>query len=576
MRRTTMHLLPAHSAHGYAAQPAGIRHVAQSSDSRGGEVIDAKSPRGQGVLDLIHESLLLLDLDGRITDINRASETLYGWTCAQAVGHLAGELLQSGAAQTDGDPAERLQRTGSWEGELHRRTANGDELIIDVRWTLERDVTGQAVGIVETGRDITARRRAEQALGESELRYQNLFHAMAASFWELDFSAVGPMLKALRASGPIDLRRYFCEHPEFVREMMRVTRVSRVNEQTIALFGAGDPAALAGSVEPFWPVESSQVFADSVIAAVTQAPSHFAETRLQTIDGRPLDVLFTACFTAEAVRKGLLLVGILDISERVAARAAMERMQADLAHASRVSMLGELTASIAHEINQPLAAIATNAEAGLRWLRRAEPDIEEVNALTSCIVADARRAADIIDRIRSMAVRGSPQRVPLQINDVIDEALRLLRHEFTAQGIQLRVDAAADLPPIHADRVQLQQVLVNLCVNALQAMTKADTPQRALRLRSCRSEAHDGIQIQVEDSGPGVPSERRQQVFDPLFTTRPGGMGMGLRICRSIIEAHGGTIHVSACSEGQGAVFCFDLPMGVATHTMGVATHISA
>lgn len=565
MRCTTMLRLPA-PARG-DTQPSQLASAirAQTSYRRGGEVIDPKSPKGQGVLDLIHESLLLLDLDGRITDLNRASEALYGWTSAQAIGQLASELLQSRTAQGDDAPAGRLQRTGSWEGELIRRTANGDELVIDVRWTLQRDASGQAVGIIETGRDITARLRAEQALGESELRYQNLFHAMAASFWELDFSAVGPMLRALRATGPIDLRRYFSEHPQFVREMMRVTRVSRVNEQTIALFGAGDPAALKGSVEPFWPMESSQVFADSVIAAVTQAPSHFAETRLQAIDGRPLDVLFTACFTAEAVRKGLLLVGILDISERVAARAAMERMQADLAHASRVSILGELTASIAHEINQPLAAISTNAEAGLRWLGRAEPDIEEVNALTARIVADARRAADIIDRIRRIAMRGSPQRVPLQVNDVIDEALRLLRHEFTAQGIQLHVDAAADLPPVHADRVQLQQVLVNLCVNALQAMTKADLPQRTLRLRSRCSETHDGIQIEVEDSGPGVPAEQRQQVFDPLFTTRPGGMGMGLRICRSIIEAHGGTIHVRACSEGQGAAFCFHLPIGEAT-----------
>lgn len=400
----------------------------------------------------------------------------------------------------------------------------------------------------------------EQALHDTELRYQNLFHAMAASFWELDFSAVGPLLSALRAAGIRDLRQHFDAHPEFVRQMMRVTRINRVNEQTIKLFGGGDPRALQGSVEPFWPLESSHVFAASVIAAVSHAPSHFAETRLQAINGRMLDVLFTACFTEEAVRKGLLLVGIIDISERLAARAAVERMQSELAHASRVSMLGEFTASIAHEINQPLAAITTNAEAGLRWLRRAQPDIEELNALTARIVADARRAADIIDRIRCMAVRGEAQRLPLQINEVIDDALRLLRHEFDAQGVSVRIDLAPGLPPVLADRVQLQQVLVNLCINAVQAMAHAHTRQRVLRLRSRSNAAADGIEVQVEDSGPGIAAEQCEQVFDSLYTTKPGGMGMGLRICRSIIEAHGGEISVGSCSDGQGAAFRFALP----------------
>lgn len=519
---------------------------------------------GLDLLDLIHESLLLLDPEGRIRALNRAAQTLYGWTTVEAVGQSARLLLHSQAPNGADHlhPESELARLGSWEGELHRRTATGTALIVDVRWRLQRDPAGAVIGIIETGRDMSARRQAEQALRESELRYQNLFHAMAASFWELDFSAVGPRLHTLRAQGVRDLRQYFHAHPDQVRALMRLTRINRVNEQTIRLFGGGDAQALCGSVEPYWPEASTAVFADSVIAAVSHAPSHSAETRLRTRDGRLLDVLFTACFTEEAVRQGLLLVGIIDLSEQVAARLAVERMQAELAHASRVSILGELTASIAHEVNQPLAAITTQAEAGLRWLRRHPPDLDEVRTLTAQIVADARRAADIIDRVRSMAVRGEPQRQPLQLAEVIADTLSLLRHEFSARGIQVQVHAAGGLPPVQADRVQVQQVLVNLCLNAVQAMAHPDHEQgpRQLRLQASPEPATAGVAVQVVDTGPGIPATHRDQVFEPLYTTKPGGMGMGLRICRSIIEAHGGQITVAAGPQAQGAAFRFVLP----------------
>jgi len=280
---------------------------------------------------------------------------------------------------------------------------------------------------------------------------------------------------------------------------------------------------------------------------------------IRRMDGSEFEGLFTACFPPDTMNKGTLLIGVVDISERVRSQAMLQRVQADFAHAARVSMLGELTASIAHEVNQPLAAIATNAAAGLRWLSRPEPDVDEVRALTHRITDDARRAADIIARIRAMATRTAPEQTALSINSVIEEAAIFLRHEIQAQGTELILDLAPDLPKVIADRTQMQQVVANLAVNALQAMNHQTTPRR-LTIRSALSEP-GVVQVAVEDSGPGVPAENLARLFDSFFTTKDAGMGMGLPICRSILEAHGGDIRAENTPDGARLSFALPAPL---------------
>ncbi len=202
-------------------------------------------------------------------------------------------------------------------------------------------------------------------------------------------------------------------------------------------------------------------------------------------------------------------------------------------------MLGELTASIAHEVNQPLAAIAANGEAGLRWLSRPEPDVVEVRELTKRIVADARRAADVISRIRGMAVRRAPEHASLAIDEVIREVLLFLRHEVQSRGVTITYHPARSVPPVRADRTQLQQVIVNLAVNAMQAMANASDGSRNIIIRTATPD--DATMVcSIEDNGPGIDAVGLARLFDSFFTTKEGGMGMGLPICRSIIEAHGG------------------------------------
>jgi signal transduction histidine kinase len=397
---------------------------------------------------------------------------------------------------------------------------------------------------------------AEDALRESEYRYRNLFQAMAAAFWELDFSGVGAMLRQARADGVSDFSAHFAARPDFVRAMMRATKVLDVNAQSVALFGNGDRDGLLTDLEPFWPGASNHVFAASVVAAVSGRPSYAAECKLRTLNGREFEALFTACFPPESVAEGKLLVGVIDISERVRAQEMFRQLQAEYAHAARVSVLGELSASIAHEVNQPLAAIATNASAGLRWLDRAEPDVAEVRALTQRIIADAERAAGIIARVRVMAGHRTPERAVLAINGVIEEALAFLRHDMQGHGVETVLELAPGLPMVLADRVQIQQVVVNLALNGAQAMGAVSA-----RRLTVRSAAEDGfVAISVEDSGPGIDAAHLIQLFDSFFTTKSDGMGMGLPICRSIMEAHGGTIEARNLRQG-GAAFRVTLPV---------------
>ncbi|MBA3939989.1 MAG: PAS domain-containing sensor histidine kinase [Sphingopyxis sp.] len=510
------------------------------------------------ILDLIHESVVMCDMDGRVIFWNEAAGALYGWPPAEALGRNFRELVCIDEAETTSAAKAALLATGRWEGELRRRNAAGEALVIDVRWALSRDGRGTPVATVETGRDVTARKADEERLRYSEHRYRNLFQAMAASFWEIDFSGVDDVLRRIYRSGVSDFAAYFAANPDAVREMMRAARVVDVNDETVALFGNGDKQALIRDLEPFWAKGSEHVFTDGILAGMAGKANYATETRLRAIDGREFDALFTASFPPDTMGKGSLVIGVIDISERKRAERELRQVQADFAHASRVSMLGELTASIAHEINQPLAAIATNGEAGLRWLDRATPDVGEVQSLTSRIVADARRAADIIARIRTMAANHAPEQAIVALNPLVADAAALLRHEIDAYQVELLLDLAPDLPPVVADCVQLQQVIVNLAINAVHAMTAQDGPRR-LVLATWVDDA-GMLAVRVDDSGPGIAPDDLPRIFDSFFSTKSGGMGIGLAMCRSIVEAHGGQIEARN-RVGGGARFAFTLPV---------------
>jgi PAS domain S-box-containing protein len=248
----------------------------------------------------------------------------------------------------------------------------------------------------------------------------------------------------------------------------------------------------------------------------------------------------------------------IDITERKWAEEALRNSQAELARVARLTTMGELAASIAHEINQPLSAIVTNANAGLRWLNRGEPDLDEARGAISRIASDGVRAGGVIRGLRALATKTEPDLASFDINDAMQEVLALTRSERQQHGVELRTDLFTGDRLVFGDRVQLQQVMLNLIMNGIEAMSAVTDRPRVLAISSERVEA-GGVVVAVEDTGTGLDPTSADRIFDPFFTTKPNGMGMGLSICRSIIEAHGGRFW-AAPRAPHGAAFRFTVP----------------
>ena len=251
---------------------------------------------------------------------------------------------------------------------------------------------------------------------------------------------------------------------------------------------------------------------------------------------------------------------VMDVTAARRAEEAVQAAQAELAHVARMTTLGELTAWIAHEVNQPLAGIVTNGTACLQWLGQKNPALDEARSSVEDMISDAQRAGDVILEIRALSRKTAPKRAPLDINELIQGVVRLVTREAQAHGASVRLDLAPALPAVVGDRVQLQQVVINLVINAIQAMASVTARPRELSIRSRQNEAGH-VLIEVADSGHGIGSTKADQLFKAFFTTKPAGMGMGLSICRSIIEAHGGTVWATD-NTPSGAVFHFTLPAG--------------
>jgi two-component system, LuxR family, sensor kinase FixL len=260
----------------------------------------------------------------------------------------------------------------------------------------------------------------------------------------------------------------------------------------------------------------------------------------------------------EQERPAAILETNNDITERKRAEEALSKAQTELAHITRVMTMGELAASIAHEINQPLAAVVTNGSACIRWLTRSQPDLEEARDAVQRIIRDGKRASEIIARIRALLKRTATNRVPLDINEVIQETLALAENEARRHRVSLRTDFAANLPWVLGDRVQLQQVILNLMMNGIEAMSSVSDGSRQLLIKTQGDESRQ-VLISVTDSGIGLDPKQAERLFEAFFTTKTEGMGMGLSISRSIIEGHGGRLWATA-NAGSGATFQFTVP----------------
>ncbi len=664
------------------------------------------------LLDLSSESMISIGADGVVTSWNLASTTLYGWQPHEAVGRSLAELV----GRYPEVALKAVAATGLWEGRIERRRRDGSNCAVRLRAARSADADGAEC--LEVSSLLEVEHPAERALAASQYRYRNLFGAVAASFWELDFVEVGHMIQRLAKRGITDIPSYLRKNPDTSREMMRATRIIDTNDRSIEMFGPSTKRELlATPLDFYWPEESTADFTESVISAITNKPRHVAETRMRALDGRIFDALFTVSFLPGAVGGGTLLVGFTDISDRVQAarqlgelsarrqmlldvptialselsapavadtfrqlrsegvtdmhgyidshpefvdfvisnlrlvsvndaavrlfgapssneligrsmtgiirpgcevlrrsiegsfvrepvfqsemrmlrldgspvdtlfcrvsnpdptssevlvaqiditdqvraRDEIDRMRQQVAHASRISLLGQLTASIVHEVSQPVTAIANHAAAAERLARRPDPPTGKLGSVLTLIGQHAVRVGEIIQRLRAVAANREVPLVRLSLEDIVAETRLLLRQELDANGIRLTLERGKVTAQVLGDRIQLQQVLANLMMNAIQSL--ADVPQRTRTIDLRIGSDERSVQVAVIDNGPGLSREFLAAPYQTFRTSKADGIGMGLAICRSIAEAHGGSIAVEDREDRRGVVSMLVLPV---------------
>jgi PAS domain S-box-containing protein len=458
--------------------------------------------------------------DRRIETVNPEFERAMGWTLKE----IRGQNLDIYALFFP-DPDSRqmaldlmAESTGEWND---LKVSVKDGRVIDVATTFLRLSDGSTLGI---GQDITERKRAEAELRESEARFRLVADSAPVLIW---------------MSGTDKLCTYF--------NKPWLDFTGRSLEQEL---GNG----WAEGVDP----EDLQRCLDTYIQSFDRREAFRMEYRLRRHDGEFRWVLDIGAprFNPDGSFAGYI-GSCIDVTEKRRAEEQLRQAQENLARVSRVIAMGELAAAIAHEVNQPLGAVVTNASASLRWLAGQPPNLGEAREAIDRTVRDANRASEVIVKIRALLQKVPPQMEQLDVNVVIREVLTLADNELLRSGIAVQTDLAPDVPKVFGDRVQLQQVLLNLILNGIDAMRTITHRPRELRIKSATHP--DGVLIQVHDSGDGVNPEQANHIFDPFFTTKPQGIGIGLSVGRSIVEAHGGRLWFTP-GASHGVVFQFTVP----------------
>ncbi len=394
-------------------------------------------------------------------------------------------------------------------------------------------------------------------LSREKHRFHSIFDGTAVGFWEIDLTDMRSMLTEL-SSEPSEIARRVATDASLVRRCLDATPVLDLNAKAAGMFKLQRSMAIGRPLGQWVPDVGLSAWTGNLIAYLTGEDAFEAETVMQREDGSPIDVLLSCAFPKQRDEQVIVIVGIVDISARISKERELARVQAHLAHAARVATLGELMASIAHEVNQPLAAILANGNAAVRWLRRAEPDIEEAQAALARMISEGARASEVIARTRRMAIKGEETRASLSAPEMIRDAVEITQRQVASLGASISATFEPELPEIVGDRIQLQQVVINLIVNAAQAMNAHVGSANSIALRTHRSD--DDLVIDVVDTGPGLSREACERVFDAFYSTKADGMGMGLSIARSIIRAHGGTI-VASSTNDRGTCFRITLPI---------------
>jgi PAS domain S-box-containing protein len=498
--------------------------------ARGETSLKRSEVRKAAMLDAALDCVVTIDHEGRITEFNPAAERIFGYRRNQVAGkNLADVMIPRSLREKHRRGLALYLATGESRVlgrrvEMTAARADGSEFPVEL--TITRIPLEGPPSFTGYLRDISERKQAEENLRRSKA-----------------FLAEGQHLSRVGSFS----WRVATDEITWSEQLYRIFELDQGTPVTLELIGS--------RVHP----DDIPLLNDMIEQARGAGGNFEYEHRLLLPDQSVKYLHLIAHGSRDRDGRLEYIGAVQDVTQRRLSEEALGKARSELAHVARVTSLGVLTASIAHEVNQPLAAIITNAESGLRWLDRAPPDVAKVRELTRRVVADARRASEIIDRIRTMATRRVPEPALLSLSDIIAETIVFLRHELQSKSVSVSLDLAPALPQVVGDRTQLQQVVVNLAINAVQAMAQSGAARRSLFVRTMLSDP-ETVCCSIEDSGPGIDPRHLSRLFDSFFTTKDTGMGMGLPICRSIIEAHDGTIRADNDSALGGARFSFALP----------------
>jgi PAS domain S-box-containing protein len=469
------------------------------------------------LLDLTHDTIFVRGMDDVITYWNRGAVELYGWPAEEALGKVSHQLMQTIFPAPLEEINAELLRAGRWDGELVHTRRDATRVTVASRWSLQRDQQGRPAMILETNNDITERKQAEYLTGQ-----------------------------------------VFESSPDGMSVVGRDYRLQRVNPVLARIWGMPAERLIGKHVGDLPGTEFEQTAKPNLDRCFAGEDVKFSRWVLSPRGRRFYVVVSYSPLRPDSERVEAALVINRDLTDLMVASEGLRTAQADLAHVNRVATMGQLTASIAHEVNQPIAAAVINAHTALRWLASEPPDLEEARKALGRVVDNGGRASDVIGRIRAVVAKAPPRRSRFDLNEAVSDVMALTRNEALKHGVSVQTRLATDLPPVEGDRVRLQQVILNLIMNGIEAMSDAADGPRELRL-STETHAAGGVLVAVRDSGPGLDPTSMARVFDAFYTTKPEGMGMGLAICRSIVEEHGGRLWASA-NEPRGAVFQLTLP----------------
>jgi PAS domain S-box-containing protein len=504
-----------------------------SEQKRAEEAFRRVEQQARSIVDSALDAVVAMDADGKITGWNKHAEVIFGWSRSEALGQrMVDTIIPVQYRLSHERGLEHFFKTG--EGPVLNRRIEITGLSRDgAEFPIELSITPLKSGGTWTFssfiRDISERRRAEEKLRESELNLRQMTETIPEMLWSAS------------PDGAIDyLNARVLDYTGFSAEELMGNGWQK--------FIHPDDAV---RVYPVW------------MSCITSGSPYRVEVR--TVHAA--DRTYRWCVTSALPlldQQGRILKWhgtIVDMHDWKQAQEELRNAQAELAHVNRVMTMGELAASIAHEVNQPLAAIVASGDSCTAWLASEPPNLEKARAAADRIVQAATQASDIVRRIRALFKKTTPVTTSLEINEVIAETISLVGNEMGRKGVSLNTELAASLPAVLGDRIQLQQVILNLVLNATEAMAGVESEPRRLLIQSALTEPRE-ILVSVADSGPGIDPEQTARLFAPFFTTKPDGIGMGLSISRSIVEAHGGRLWAVA-NQPRGAVFQFVLPAAI-------------